>query len=287
MRVSLLASVIAHIAILLGALVSWGSPRTHDWKPPSVEVDIVPEDEAPKVADLKGPIPEPPKPEFPQQPPQQAPSSARPPTPPTAAPAPSQQAQAWPQPTPPQQAAAPAPQTQPSRIEAPPVAPPKPLSEGSGQPEHSESSEQSQSRLALDAKTDPALEQAEAAARLAELIMVSPDGKITRSTAPPSNELTPEEIAELKSRISKCWVSPATGAGADRTLVIIRVAFNPDGAVARDPELIQAPAVAAGPVVLRNAIQAVRQCGPYGFLPRQKYKDWRVLDLAFTPAGIS
>src|SRR5215813_6924336 len=58
MRVSLLASVIAHIAILLGALVSWGSPRTHDWRPPTVEVDIVPSADAPKAPELKDAVPE-------------------------------------------------------------------------------------------------------------------------------------------------------------------------------------------------------------------------------------
>jgi hypothetical protein len=285
MRVSLLASVIAHIAILLGALVSWGSPRTHDWRPPSVEVDIVPPEEAPPV----------PEPQPQQEAKQEQPASAAPqppaPQPPPSAP-PQQQAQQpsqpWPQPESSergQQTAAPAAPNPTGRRDLPPVAPPKPLSEGE-QPEQPQNNEQSQSKLALDAKTDPAQEQAETAARLAELINVLPDGTIARSTAPKSKELTFEEMAELKARISKCWVPPSA-TGAERPLVIIRVKFSPDGAVAGEPELIQAPPVASGPLVMRNAISAVQRCGPYSFLPREKYKDWRVLDLAFTPSGIS
>ena len=289
MRVSLLASVIAHIAILLGALVSWGSPRTHDWHPPSVEVDIVPPEEAPPVPEqqpqqeAKQEL----KQELKQEPPTPpaSPASAPPPPPP---PTPPQQAQPRPQPEPPQrqqQAGAPAPPNPTGRRDLPPVAPPKPLSEGgeSGQPQKSE---QEQSKLALDTKSDPALEQAEAAARLAELINVLPDGSIARSTAPKSKELTLDEMATLKARISKCWV-PVSNPGAERPLVIIRVTFSPNGAVQGEPELIQAPPVASGPLVMRNAISAVQRCGPYSFLPREKYKDWRVLDLAFTPNGIS
>ena len=280
MRVSLLASVIAHVAILLGALVSWGSPRTHDWHPPSVEVDIVPPEEAPPV-----PEPQPPQ-EAKQEPPAPPASAAAAPPPPPPPPSP-QQAQPRPQPEAPQrqqQAGAPAPPNPTGRRDLPPVAPPKPLSEG-GQPEQPQKSEQ-QSKLALDAKSDPAQEQAEAAARLAELINVLPDGTIARSTAPKSKELTLEEMAELKARISKCWVPPTTN-GAEKPLVIIRVRFSQNGAVMGEPELIQAPPVASGPLVMRNAINAVQRCGPYNFLPREKYKDWRVLDLPFTPSGIS
>jgi hypothetical protein len=289
MRVSLLASVIAHIAILLGALVSWGSPRMYDWRPPTVEVDIVPSDEAPEVpkeAELKSPVPEippeppkqevaakqeaPAKPELQRLDPPKAQAKEPPPPPPPA-----------PQAGPPQQQAGAAPRTAPSQLNTPPVAPPKPLTAGS------EQAQSETTKTAQAEKTDPALEQAETAARLAELLNISPEGAITKSTAPPSNELTPEEVNELKARISKCWTPMPAVEGAERTLIIIRVAFSKSGALAGEPQLIQAPAVPAGPLVLKNAVAAVQKCQPYGFLPPNKYKDWRVLDLAFTPNGIS
>jgi len=33
--------------------------------------------------------------------------------------------------------------------------------------------------------------------------------------------------------------------------------------------------------------RALRQCQPYGFLPAAKYKEWKVLDLSFSPTGLS
>jgi hypothetical protein len=38
---------------------------------------------------------------------------------------------------------------------------------------------------------------------------------------------------------------------------------------------------------MKSAVQAVRQCQPYAFLPAADYKEWKVLDLAFSPAGLT
>jgi hypothetical protein len=38
---------------------------------------------------------------------------------------------------------------------------------------------------------------------------------------------------------------------------------------------------------MRAAQEAVRRCQPYSVLPPAKYQEWRVLDLPFTPDGIS
>ena len=51
--------------------------------------------------------------------------------------------------------------------------------------------------------------------------------------------------------------------------------------------LIQAPASALGPALVKAAITAVQQCQPYTALPRAKFVEWQVLDLRFTPDGPS
>jgi hypothetical protein len=66
---------------------------------------------------------------------------------------------------------------------------------------------------------------------------------------------------------------------------LIRVALNRDGTLAADPEPIFAPGSANGPALVERARQALRQCQPYGFLPANKYADWRVIDLVFSFDG--
>jgi hypothetical protein len=39
--------------------------------------------------------------------------------------------------------------------------------------------------------------------------------------------------------------------------------------------------------VADSAKRALRNCTPYGGLPVAKYDEWRLLDLRFTPSGIS
>jgi hypothetical protein len=35
--------------------------------------------------------------------------------------------------------------------------------------------------------------------------------------------------------------------------------------------------------LMQSAIRALRKCQPYNMLPPDKYKDWKTLDLSFTP----
>jgi hypothetical protein len=46
-----------------------------------------------------------------------------------------------------------------------------------------------------------------------------------------------------------------------------------------------AKATPKGPLIMKAAIHALEACQPYSMLPADKYKEWRELDLEFTPAG--
>jgi hypothetical protein len=93
-------------------------------------------------------------------------------------------------------------------------------------------------------------------------------------------------IAEFKSHLNKCW-SPPTGVAATAKLqVIIRVALKRDGHFLKEPMLIQAVASTAGPALVKSAMKALQQCQPYNFMPSERYDEWKVLDLAFSPQGI-
>ena len=93
--------------------------------------------------------------------------------------------------------------------------------------------------------------------------------------------LSSDERAVFKSHLRKCWKVPDGTVQATR--VVLRVYLRRDGALASEPILIEASASRDGPVVLQAAKQALKDCQPYAFLPADKYGEWKVLDLIFTP----
>jgi hypothetical protein len=72
-------------------------------------------------------------------------------------------------------------------------------------------------------------------------------------------------------------------AASDKVRIVLRVAFNSDGSLAGSPTLIEASASAKGPLLMMSAMAALRACQPYTMLPPEKYAEWKVIDLSFTP----
>lgn len=101
-----------------------------------------------------------------------------------------------------------------------------------------------------------------------------------RAEAPAA--LTGDEVARFKAHLRRCWQRPAGLAPTSTTRVVIRVSLAPDGALADEPALIEAGAAMDGPHVMRAALEALARCQPYGFLPRERYSEWRELDVTFS-----
>jgi hypothetical protein len=95
-------------------------------------------------------------------------------------------------------------------------------------------------------------------------------------------ELPEDDVSKFKQHLRRCWHLPDGLAGSD-TRVVLRIALNHDGSLAGEPVLIEASASRDGPKVMQAAIQAVQNCQPYAFLPRERYDQWRELDVRFTP----
>ena len=99
--------------------------------------------------------------------------------------------------------------------------------------------------------------------------------------------LSQQEIAALKARLKECWKPSAGLADSEDLLVMLRVSLKPDGMLSAEPAMLAASASENGPALLRTAASALRQCQPYSFLPAAKYKEWKILDLSFSPTGLS
>ena len=258
MRTALAISVVAH-GLLWGPLV-WIARGPLPAMTHEIAVELVPSDKLDEVTKAQSAA----KPEVPDAAKEQTaePQSSPSPQRPEQAKQPHQPRQDV-QPTPPAQTAQPAPQTQtapPAEIAAfePPAAQPEPASDDA--------------QLPVSWINSPLM-----------------TASIGFDTIPSAAKLSDREIATLKARLQECWTPPPGLAEADaqKLVVVLRVSLQPNGALTGEPTLLAASASAKGAALLQTAMHAVRQCQPFGFLPRAKYKEWKKLDLGFSPAGLS
>ena len=59
--------------------------------------------------------------------------------------------------------------------------------------------------------------------------------------------------------------------------------MTPAGSLASEPVLIEASASLKAPLLMQSAIKALEACQPYAMLPADRYGEWKVIDLSFTP----
>jgi hypothetical protein len=155
------------------------------------------------------------------------------------------------------------------------AAPPPPVAQPQQQPETPPEQPQT-------AET-PSENLAEQGMRLAALLGLPPPGEGAGTEAERKADIKSTEMAAFKEHLKKCWTLPPGVSPSQKMKVIVRVVLRQDGKLARDPEPIEGPASQVGFQLTKNALQAVKQCQPYTMLPADKYQEWRVLDLNFSP----
>jgi len=122
------------------------------------------------------------------------------------------------------------------------------------------------------------------------LPLALPDGSLGGAFDAPaidSVEIGQDETAAFRDRLKTCASLPDTISPDDKIRIVLRVAFMPDGTLASEPMLIEGSPSAKGLALKQSAIQALRQCQPYAMLPADKYKEWKSLDLSFTPRDMA
>ncbi len=92
-----------------------------------------------------------------------------------------------------------------------------------------------------------------------------------------------EDAAALRAHLKTCSILPRSVALSDNVSVVLRVAFRRDGTLAAEPLLIEASASEKGPALMKGAMDALAKCQPYAMLPPDRYDQWRMLDLSFSP----
>ena len=280
MRSSALISAVCHVALV--SLVMLSAPRQFVASERSIEAELVREDEVPQAREQ--PKPEPPKPEKPNvwdfppdKPLIQLPQFSPQARPNAADPAPSQASKSSPPP-------APAPSAQ---------QPPAPSN--SQQAALSASPPQPQSSISREAPSAPAPPKAAPSVfdpANIPMLMDLPNqqgGAVDKGfdfEATVTANISGADRAAFKAHLRKCWKLPDGLSPGQNTRVVLRVYLKRDGALASEPVLIEASASRDGPAVLQAAKSALAACQPYA-LPAESYREWRILDLTFTPKDMA
>jgi hypothetical protein len=258
-RTDVAVSVIAHLSLVaLIVLIS----EVHPFRAPPTEtvaVDIVTPDE------LKEKLPEPaPMPQMPAPDPVSKKEASNAPPPPSPPPSPPQQ----------QQASSPPPQTSPApgrrEVNVQPQAQAAPPGASFTPPEPD-----------ITVKYGVMLGLPETLPPLPKDSPKEGNGGDARDSS--SAQLPAKIIAEFRSHLRSCAKLPASIAPSDNVRIKLRAVMTADGMLATAPILIEASASAKGPILMQSAKDALEACQPYTMLPADKYQEWKVLDLNFTP----
>ncbi|RED29703.1 hypothetical protein BJ123_11862 [Rhodopseudomonas thermotolerans] len=263
LRADVAVSVLAHV-VLVGAVLLLAEVHPFAEVPEQrIEVEVVTADEAP-------PVPE-----------------AQPEPKPVEQPTPNFEVSQTPAEEPKPQQQAPAAQQQPAETKPPPPAPQQPPQSAQAQtppPQQAQPAPQPQPAPQAAAAFPPAIPQEpDITVKYSVALGLPAEGGGFDAPAETVANISAEAVAALRKRLRACAALPAGLSPSDNVKIVIRVGLTPDGRLAQEPFLIEASASAKGPALMKGAIAALEACQPYTMLPADKYREWRVLDIGFTP----
>ncbi|WP_291686913.1 hypothetical protein [Bradyrhizobium sp.] len=90
-------------------------------------------------------------------------------------------------------------------------------------------------------------------------------------------------VAEFRRHLKACSKLPPSISPSDSVMIRLRVFMTPDGKLSADPVVLEGSGNLKGLDLRQSAIDALQACQPYKMLPPDRYGEWNVLDLTFTP----
>ncbi|HLK80293.1 MAG TPA: hypothetical protein VKT99_02185 [Xanthobacteraceae bacterium] len=117
--------------------------------------------------------------------------------------------------------------------------------------------------------------------------LAMPDGKLGGSFDAPAIDkanVPNGDITAFHQHLRTCSKLPAGVSVTDNVRAVLRVFLKPDGTLAAPPQPIRIEGVSRGGGELyQSVVAALRKCQPFNMLPADKYEEWKVFDLSFTP----
>jgi hypothetical protein len=96
-------------------------------------------------------------------------------------------------------------------------------------------------------------------------------------------EIASSLVTEFRRHLRTCSKLPASLAPGDNVMIKLRVLMTPEGRLAAEPIVAEGSASLKALDLKQSAVEALQACQPYTMLPVDRYGEWKVLDLSFTP----
>jgi outer membrane biosynthesis protein TonB len=300
-RTDIAASTIAHLTLVALIVVISEVRPFHPAAPETVTVDIVTPEQVRQEEERAEEKVKPEAKEKPPEPELQLPkldvtdkANPAPKSAPRqqAAATPSPQASPEPQRTPPQpQPSPPKPRETNAQPQQPPQQPPpQPMQPLAAQPTQSPPPVMSQPQAAPPAYRAP---EPDVTVKYGVMLGLPPELPVDATNAAKDDggdgkdsvgaKLPAEVIAALRRHLRSCARLPAGVDPTDSVNIKLRTVLATDGTLARPPILIEAPPSAKGVALVKAATAAIQACQPFRMLPPDKYGEWKILDLPFSP----
>ncbi len=111
-------------------------------------------------------------------------------------------------------------------------------------------------------------------------------GRTFDSQAVDRADVENDVVTAFRSHLKTCSKLPA--GVAPQVKVVVRLYLKPDGSLAAglpaNPEMIRVDGMSSGGGLLWNSVRAaLSKCQPYRMLPADRYPEWKMLDITFTP----
>lgn len=103
--------------------------------------------------------------------------------------------------------------------------------------------------------------------------------------------MTISEVDALRQEMQKCWRPPTGAANPEELIVELRIFLKEDGSLVRAPRIERSGTSTFGKNSFTMAAEeaarrAVVMCAPYDFLPADKYERWKEVTITFDPASM-
>ncbi len=100
------------------------------------------------------------------------------------------------------------------------------------------------------------------------------------------SKMSQTELAALVAAITPCWSPPVGATDAEQLVVRMQIRLNPDGTVSGQPEILNSSPNPFFRTMAEAGRRAVLRCGPYTFLPAEKYDTWKDVIINFDPRAM-
>jgi hypothetical protein len=93
--------------------------------------------------------------------------------------------------------------------------------------------------------------------------------------------LSPDELRDLRARLTRLWLPPTDAADPKDLIVIVRINLKPDGTLSGAPFMLSGGKGELVRAARESAVRAIYRAQPFDMLSPANYEAWKELEITF------